>query len=74
MADAGKAVLLITHGLAEALPFADSVALMRGGRLVGVEPARSFSGSGDALVAAYAKALWRALPDNDFAAGARAHA
>ena len=66
LADAGKAVLVITHDLAEALPFADRVAVMRGGHLDSVEPAKVFAGDGGGLKSDYARALWRALPRNDF--------
>lgn len=69
LADAGKAVLVITHNLGEALPFADRVAVMRGGRLDSVEPAAGFAGDGGGLNSSYAAALWRALPQNDFTGG-----
>ncbi|WP_035832264.1 ATP-binding cassette domain-containing protein [Kaistia adipata] len=62
----GKGVMLITHDLVGALPYADRVAILDGGRLIDVEPASAFSGRGDGLRSAYARALWRALPQNDF--------
>lgn len=67
-ADAGKAVLLITHSLAEALPFANRVAVMKGGRLVSIETASDFVGGGAALRSPFARALWLALPQNAFSA------
>ena len=69
LADAGKAVLVITHSLAEALPFANRVAVMRGGRLDSIEPASGFVDDGDGLFSPYARALWRALPQNGFSRG-----
>lgn len=65
-ADAGQGVLLITHSLAEALPFADRVALMQDGTIVGIEDAAAFAGDGHQLVSPYARALWLALPQNAF--------
>lgn len=67
LADAGRAVLLITHDLVQAIPVADRVAILRDGCLASIEPARAFSGDGSALVAPYARALWRAMPENGFA-------
>ncbi|TYC61807.1 ABC transporter ATP-binding protein [Rhodobacterales bacterium] len=69
LADAGKAVLLITHSLAEVLPFADRVAVMRGGRLEAIEPSDRFAGAGETLASPYARALWIALPQNAFTPG-----
>ena len=65
-ATAGAAVLLITHDLHAALPFADRVAILDEGRLCGVEAARDFQGDGAALTAAHARLLWWALPENGF--------
>ena len=70
MADRGKAILLITHSLAEALPFADRVVLMRDGRVAGIERPYDFAGEGGLLEGSYARSLWRALPENAFAAHA----
>ncbi|WP_156369349.1 ATP-binding cassette domain-containing protein [Aureimonas sp. Leaf324] len=62
----GGAVLLVTHDLPAALPFANRVALMRGGRIEAVEPTAGFSGAGEGIASAYGRALWRALPQNGF--------
>lgn len=62
----GSSVLLISHDLEAALRIAGRVAVMRGGRIVGVEPAAAFSGRGEALKSAYARALWMALPGRGF--------
>ncbi len=69
-ADAGGAVLLITHDLVAALPDADRVVILCEGRMRGVERAGDFAGSGAALGSAEARALWRALPENGFHADA----
>jgi peptide/nickel transport system ATP-binding protein len=66
LARRGKGVMLITHDLVAALPHADRVAILDGGRLIDIEPATAFSGRGDGLRSAYSRALWRALPQNDF--------
>lgn len=62
----GGAVLLITHDLHAALPFADRVAILDRGRMCGLEAARDFHGAGTALRSERARALWRALPQNGF--------
>ena len=66
-ADAGKAVILITHDIETALSVADRVAVFRDGRTVEVAPASAFEGAGERLANPYSRALWRALPQNDFA-------
>ena len=67
LADQGKTVILITHDLRHALPIADHVTIMRGGKLIETAPSSAFQGSGAALTSAYSQALWLALPDNAFA-------
>lgn len=62
----GSSVLLISHDLEAALRIAGRVAIMRGGRIEGVESAAAFSGQGEALKSAYARALWMALPGRGF--------
>lgn len=69
-ADGGGGVLLVTHDLIAALPRADRVVILRGGRMCGVERARDFTGAGAGLGSAAARALWRALPQNGFHADA----
>nr|WP_201742154.1 AAA family ATPase [Mangrovicoccus ximenensis] len=69
-AGAGGAVLLITHDLKAALPFADRVAILDEGRMSGLEPAAAFRGDGGFLTSGHARALWRALPENGFRADA----
>lgn len=62
------AVLLISHDLEAALGIADRVAVLRDGRIEGIEPALSFAGHGEAIVTPYALQLWRALPGRGFGA------
>jgi peptide/nickel transport system ATP-binding protein len=66
LADGGKGVLLITHDLVRVLPVADRVAVLRDGRLAGIEAASAFAGDGRDLRLDYARALWRAMPENGF--------
>jgi peptide/nickel transport system ATP-binding protein len=67
IADCGKAVLVITHDLHAVLPVADRITVLCDGRTVETAPAAAFTGCGEALGTDYARALWRALPQNDFA-------
>ncbi|WP_061933100.1 ATP-binding cassette domain-containing protein [Aureimonas sp. AU22] len=70
IAGRGGGVLLVTHDLVAVLPFATRVALVRDGRLEGLEPASAFTGAGEGIASAYGRALWRALPQNGFGADA----
>lgn len=66
MADEGKAVILITHDIDLAFSFADKVAVFYAGTTVEIAPASDFQKGPDSLRHPYAKALWRALPQNGF--------
>ncbi|VEF49795.1 oligopeptide/dipeptide ABC transporter ATPase [Bacillus freudenreichii] len=65
-ADNGYAVMLITHDIESALKIADKIAVFYAGTTVEIAPVENFSGQGEALRHPYTKALWRALPQNDF--------
>ena len=65
-ADNGCAVMLITHDIESALTIADKIAVFYAGTTVEVAPVDNFAGNGEALRHPYSKALWRALPQNDF--------
>lgn len=65
-ADAGKAVVAISHDLAATAKVADRVTILRDGSVAGQEAAGGFTGNGNGLSSPYARALWRALPQNGF--------
>ncbi|MDR1328700.1 MAG: ABC transporter ATP-binding protein, partial [Oscillospiraceae bacterium] len=66
MADAGAAVLLITHDLGLAVRFADRIAVFYAGTAVETAGARDFADE-KLLRHPYSRALWRAMPQNSFA-------
>ena len=66
LADRGKAVILITHDIDLAFAFADRVAVFYAGTTVETAPASDFRVGLSKLRHPYSKALWRALPQNDF--------
>ncbi len=68
LADDGCAVMLITHDIAAALAVADKVAVLYAGTVVETARSADFAGQGEALRHPYSRALWRALPQNEFAA------
>ena len=65
-ADNGCGVMLITHDIESALTIADKIAVFYAGTTVEVAPVEDFAGNGEALRHPYSKALWRALPQNEF--------
>lgn len=65
-ANQGCAVLLITHDIESALQIADKIAVFYAGTTVEIARVEDFAGQGEALRHPYSKALWRALPQNDF--------
>lgn len=66
LADSGCAVILITHDIAAALNVADRIAVFYAGSTLESAPAADFAAGGEALRHPYSKALWRALPQNEF--------
>lgn len=66
LANLGKAVILITHDIDLAFEFADRVAVFYAGTTVETAPASDFRAGPAKLRHPYSKALWRALPQNDF--------
>lgn len=66
MTDKGCGVMFITHDIETALRIADRVAVFYAGTTVEVAPIGDFRGNGESLRHPYTKALWRALPQNDF--------
>jgi len=65
-ADNGCAVMLITHDIESALQIADKIAVFYAGTTVEIAPVEDFVGKGEAIRHPYTKALWRALPQNEF--------
>jgi len=65
-ANQGCAVLFITHDIESALQIADKVAVFYAGTTVEIARVEDFAGQGEAIRHPYSKALWRALPRNDF--------
>lgn len=63
---AGRAVMFITHDINAALETADRIAVFYAGTTVETAPAGDFCGEGERLRHPYSKALWQALPQNDF--------
>lgn len=66
LADSGAAVMLITHDIGTALKVSDRIAVFYAGTTIEVAPVGDFVGSGENLRHPYSKALWRALPQNEF--------
>lgn len=66
LADDGRGVMLITHDIGTALDVADRIAIFYAGTTVEIAPAAHFVGDGSKLQHPYTRALWRALPQNDF--------
>lgn len=65
-ADNGSAVMFITHDIESALQIADKIAVFYSGTTVEIAPVENFTNQGEALRHPYTRALWRALPQNDF--------
>lgn len=66
LAAEGRAVLLITHDIGAALTVANRVAVFYAGATLEMATAADFSEGGQALRHPYTRALWRALPQNEF--------
>lgn len=61
-----KGLILITHDFEAALKVADWVAVVKEGKMVEWTDRHAFSGKGEKLQHPYTKALWNALPENQF--------
>lgn len=66
MADAGCAVLLITHDIDLAFRAADRIAVFYAGTVVETAPAKDFRTGKEALRHPYSRAFLEALPQNEF--------
>ncbi|AOV06941.1 ABC transporter ATP-binding protein [Sporosarcina ureilytica] len=65
-ANDGCAVMLITHDIESALTIADKIAVFYAGTVVEIASVNDFTGKGEKLRHPYSKALWNALPQNEF--------
>ncbi len=66
LADSGCALLIITHDISAALKIADRVAIFYGGTTLEIAKAEDFKNNGENLRHPYTKALFNALPNNNF--------
>jgi len=66
LSNQGRAVILITHDIKAALEYANRIAVFYAGTTLETADVNDFSGSGSNLRHPYSKALWNALPQNDF--------
>lgn len=66
MADSGKAVLLITHDIDLVTAVADRISIFYGGTILETATVEDFVAGGDKIKHPYTKALWNALPQNNF--------
>jgi len=66
-ADEGKGVVLITHDIEAALQVADRIAVFYAGTTLEMARAGDFLAGPQSLRHPYTRALWHALPQNDFA-------
>lgn len=61
-----KGMMFITHDIETALKVADKIAVFYKGETIEIARSEDFSGKGEKLRHPYTKALWNALPKNDF--------
>ncbi len=66
LANQGCGVMMITHDIEAAMKIADRIAVFYAGTTVEVAPIEDFKERGEALRHPYTRALWMALPENDF--------
>jgi peptide/nickel transport system ATP-binding protein len=66
LADKGSGVMLITHDLRMALEVSDKIAVFYAGQTLETAQCGDFGNGGAGLRHPYTRALWRALPQNEF--------
>lgn len=66
LADGTKGMMFITHDIEIALHVADKIAVFYEGETIEIANAADFKGQGERLSHPYTKALWNALPKNNF--------
>lgn len=62
----GKGIMFITHDIHAALEIADKIAVFYAGQTIEIADKDDFTGQGERLRHPYTRALWNALPENDF--------
>ena len=68
LSKANTGIMFITHDIHAALKIADRIAVFYAGETIEIANIEDFTGNGERLRHSYTKALWRALPENDFKA------
>lgn len=68
LSENNRGIMFITHDIHAALKIADKIAVFYGGETLEIANKEDFLGDGENLRHPYTKALWRALPENDFKA------
>lgn len=66
LASNGCGVMLITHDINSAIKIADKIAVFYTGTVIEIAPVENFTGDGSLLRHPYSRALWKALPQNEF--------
>lgn len=66
LANDGKSILLITHDIDLACQFADKIAVFYDGTILEITSAKNFTNGETRLRHPFTKALWKALPQNEF--------
>lgn len=66
LTDGVKGMMFITHDIEIALQVADKIAVFYEGETIEIANVEDFSGQGERLQHPYTKALWNALPKNNF--------
>ena len=66
LSETNGGVMLITHDIYAALEIADKIAVFYAGETIEIANKEDFTGQGERLRHPYTKALWNALPENNF--------
>lgn len=66
LAKQGKGIVFITHDISAAIQIAHKITVVYEGETIETAHVENFTGAGEKLVHPYTKALWNALPENNF--------
>ncbi|MDX1362999.1 oligopeptide/dipeptide ABC transporter ATP-binding protein [Arenibacter latericius] len=66
LSKSNRGIMFITHDIHAALKIADKIAVFYAGETLEIANKEDFSGKGERLRHPYTKALWLALPENNF--------